>query len=68
MSHIYQPVMIKVLLENGGCTDKKTIAQNILSYDFSQVEYYEGITNNMVADAPSESSIIDEFFQFIGVM
>lgn len=48
MSHIYQPVMIKVLLENGGVAHKKTIAQSILSYDFSQVEYYEGITNNMV--------------------
>ena len=29
MSHIYQTVMIKVLLENGGNVDKKTIAQNI---------------------------------------
>jgi len=29
MSHIYQPVMIKVLLENGGTANKQTIAQNI---------------------------------------
>lgn len=28
------------------------------------IEKITGITNNMVADAPSESSIIDEFFQF----
>jgi len=58
MSHIYQPVMIKVLLENGGYADKKTIAQNILSYDFSQVEYYEGITNNMVGRVLRKNEIV----------
>jgi ATP adenylyltransferase len=60
MSHIYQPVMIKVLLENGGSTDKKTIAQNILSYDFSQVEYYEGITNNMVGRVLRKNEVVSK--------
>ena len=41
MSHIYQPVMIKTLLQNEGRLTNKIIAQDILSYDFSQVEYYE---------------------------
>ena len=58
MSHIYQPVMIKVLLENGGTADKKTIAQNILSYDFSQVQYYEGITNNMVGRVLRKNEVV----------
>jgi len=58
MSHIYQPVMIKVLLENGGTAHKKTIAQNILSYDFSQVEYYEGITNNMVGRVLRKNEVV----------
>ena len=48
MSHIYQPVMIKTLLKNGGIANKNLIAKKILEYDFSQVEYYEKITNNMV--------------------
>ena len=48
MSHIYQPVMIKTLLLEGGMADKNLIATKILEYDFSQVEYYEKITNNMV--------------------
>jgi len=60
MSHIYQPVMIKVLLENGGSADKKTIAQNILSYDFSQVEYYEGITNNMVGRVLRKNEVVSK--------
>ena len=38
--------------------DKKTIAQNILSYDFSQVEYYEGITNNMVGRVLRKNEIV----------
>ena len=58
MSHIYQPVMIKTLLENGGITDKKTIAKNILSYDFSQIEYYEGITNNMVGRVLRKNEVV----------
>jgi diadenosine tetraphosphate (Ap4A) HIT family hydrolase len=60
MSHIYQPVMIKVLLENGGVAHKKTIAQNILGYDFSQVEYYEGITNNMVGKVLRKNKVVSK--------
>lgn len=48
MSHIYQPVMIKTLLLNNGVSHKEIIAKAILSYDISQVEYYEKVTNNMV--------------------
>ena len=40
--------MIKTLLEKSGSSDKNLIAQKILEYGFSQVEYYEKITNNMV--------------------
>jgi ATP adenylyltransferase len=58
MSHIYQPVMIKVLLENGGVADKMNVAKTILSYDFSQVEYYEGITNNMVGRVLRKNGVV----------
>ena len=50
--------MIKALLENGGVAHKKTIAQRILSYDFSQVEYYEGITNNMVGRVLRKNEVV----------
>ena len=39
MSHIYQPVMLKVLLENNGEASIEQIASALLSYDESQVEY-----------------------------
>ncbi len=48
MSHIYQPVMIKTLLKHGGSAEISRIAQDLLSYDTSQKEYYELVTKNMV--------------------
>jgi ATP adenylyltransferase len=48
MSHIYQPVMLMTLLENGGRCSTQEIARAILNHDESQLEYYGHITNNMV--------------------
>ncbi len=47
MSHIYQPVMIRELLEGGGKTSVRKIAGSFLARDESQLEYYEQITKNM---------------------
>ena len=48
MSHIYQPVMLGELLEHGGRRKITDIAKALLSYDQSQIEYYEQVTKNMV--------------------
>ncbi|SFR35840.1 Diadenosine tetraphosphate (Ap4A) hydrolase [Robiginitalea myxolifaciens] len=58
MSHIYQPVMIKTLILNGGIAHKKDIAKSILSYDESQIEYYQAITNNMVGRILRKNGIV----------
>ena len=47
MSHIYQPVMLRTLLQNGGQSTVNDIAKAILAEDRSQIEYYEKITKNM---------------------
>jgi len=47
MSHIYQPVMIKELLTNGGKSSIRNIAAAFLARDASQLEYYEQITKDM---------------------
>jgi diadenosine tetraphosphate (Ap4A) HIT family hydrolase/5-methylcytosine-specific restriction endonuclease McrA len=47
-SHIYQPVMIKELLEKGGSSKVADIAQAILSHDPTQIEYYSQVVKNMV--------------------
>ena len=59
MAHIYQPVMLKVLLENGGRASRKTIAQAFLKEDRSQVEYYETITRNMPGRVLGSHGIVE---------
>tara|TARA_E500000178_G_scaffold278728_1_gene278296 strand:+ start:841 stop:1824 length:984 start_codon:yes stop_codon:yes gene_type:complete len=48
MSHIYQPVMLKRIFLNDGSASVNEIAKDLLSYDQSQIEYYEDRTKNMV--------------------
>lgn len=48
MSHIYQPVMLKHIFLNDGSASITDIAKDLLSYDQSQIEYYEDRTKNMV--------------------
>jgi hypothetical protein len=45
MAHIYQPVMIKELLQSGGKASIRNIVAVFLSR--AQLEYYEQITRNM---------------------
>ena len=47
LSHIYQPVMIRILLENGGEAAINKIANEFLREDRSQQEYYEQIIRRM---------------------
>ncbi len=47
MSHIYQPVMLREMLEQGGAANRTDIAKAFLAEDRSQIEYYETITQNM---------------------
>lgn len=41
MSHIYQPLLIKSLIEAGGATTLRQMAITFLSHDESQIRYYE---------------------------
>jgi ATP adenylyltransferase len=59
MSHIYQPVMLIALLENGGRCAEEDIARYLLSEDQSQIEYYVKITNNMVGRVLRNREIVD---------
>ena len=59
MSHIYQPVMIKTLLGNGGAATTEEIATNLLAYDQSQVEYYALRTKNMVGKVLTKNGVVE---------
>lgn len=59
MSHIYQPVMIKKLLDRNGEASDLEIANELLKFDPSQIEYYQNITNNMVGKVLSSHKIVE---------
>jgi len=58
MSHIHQPAMLRVLLENGGEASVEEIAKPFLLHDISQVEYYSMRTNNMVGRVLRDHGIV----------
>jgi diadenosine tetraphosphate (Ap4A) HIT family hydrolase len=59
MSHVYQPVMLQLLLERGGVASTEDIAKALLSYDRSQVEYYEIRTKSMVGKVLTQNGVIE---------
>ena len=58
MSHIYQPVMLTTLIQNGGRASDREIAASILSHDASQLEYYENVTRQMVGRVLTRHGIV----------
>ncbi len=58
MAHIYQPVMIKELLNRGGKASIRNIAAAFLARDESQLEYYEQITKNMPGKVLAKHGIV----------
>lgn len=59
MSHIYQPLVIRTLLENNGIASVRKIAKEVLSYDEAQVEYYIKIVKRWPKVTLSKHGIID---------
>src|SRR5262245_56200976 len=59
MSHIYQPVMIRELLQSGGKASIRNIAAAFLSRDESQLEYYEQITKDMPGKVLGKHGVVE---------
>lgn len=47
MSHLYQPLMLRTLIDKGGTASLHDIASAFLTHDESQIEYYIEITERM---------------------
>jgi len=58
MSHIYQPVMLEVLLTHRGAASVREIAAAILAHDESQLDYYEEIVKKMPGKVLSSHGIV----------
>jgi diadenosine tetraphosphate (Ap4A) HIT family hydrolase len=59
MNHIYQPVMLKVLLDGSGEASLEDIAKALLSYDLPQIEYYGLRTKRMVGDVLTKNGVVE---------
>jgi ATP adenylyltransferase len=60
MSHVYQPLMIRTLLEHQGETGTRDIAKAFLIEDESQIEYYEQIVKRYPVQVLSKHHIIQK--------
>ena len=47
MSHIYQPLLIKTLVESEGFSTARKLALELLKMDESQIQYYERVVKTM---------------------
>ncbi len=59
MQHIYQPVMLMNLLQNGGKASVEQIAKEFLSRDESQIDYYAHITKTMPSKVLKGHGIVE---------
>jgi diadenosine tetraphosphate (Ap4A) HIT family hydrolase/5-methylcytosine-specific restriction endonuclease McrA len=58
MSHVYQPVMLRELLNRNGRATVADIARALLNEDRSQIEYYSEITKNMVGRVLTNRNVV----------
>lgn len=59
MQHVYQPLMIKTLLESGNQATVDDIARVFLGDDQSQIDYYKIITKNMPGKVLRRHKVVD---------
>lgn len=59
MSHVYQPLMLRTLIANGGWAGVRDIAKAFLALDESQVDYYAEITKRMPARVLAKHGLIE---------
>lgn len=59
MQHVYQPLMIKTLLESNNHASTDQIAKAFLEKDQSQIDYYKIITKNMPGKVLRSHGITD---------
>ena len=58
MSHLYQPLMLRTLIDKGGFASLRDIASSFLAHDESQLEYYVEITKRMPGPVLSRHEIV----------
>jgi len=57
-SHSYQPIMLKTLIEKGGCASLRDIASRFLAQDESRIEYYVEIAKRTAEPALTRQRLV----------
>ena len=60
MSHIYQPVLIKALLNSDGVSTIRNVGKEILKHDDSQKDYYDQRVKNMPVPVLIKHNVINK--------
>jgi diadenosine tetraphosphate (Ap4A) HIT family hydrolase/5-methylcytosine-specific restriction endonuclease McrA len=59
MSHVYQPVMLRTLIDKGGRATVSEVAQALLFEDRAQRDYYQEITKRMPGAVLRKRGVVD---------
>src|SRR5271166_3427962 len=59
MSHVYQPVMLRALIDRGGKASVSEIALALLAEDRAQLDYYREITKRMPGAVLRRRGMVD---------
>lgn len=59
MQHVYQPLLIKVLVESGGSATVRQLAQAILELDEAQISYYSRRIKDMPVPVLKRHGVLD---------
>src|ERR1700722_18527704 len=59
MSHVYQPVMLRTLIDKGGKASVSQVANALLAEDRAQLDYYREITKRMPGTVLRKRGIVD---------
>ncbi len=60
MSHIYQPLLLRILVEAGGMATIRQLAHGFLAQDESQIRYYEDRINKMPVPVLKKRGVISK--------
>ncbi|MGZ0170859.1 MAG: hypothetical protein ACKVHE_14990 [Planctomycetales bacterium] len=58
LSHIYQPLLIRLLVDADGTATVRSLAQSLLLQDESQIRYYEKILKDMPLRVLSKHGVL----------
>jgi len=67
MSHVYQPLLIRSLVDAGGSATLRQLAQIFASQDESQLLYYEKRIKQMPVKVLSKHGIINQEAGFVSL-